>query len=384
MYLHRLLETEVRRALADFPVVAVTGPRQCGKSTMVRHLLSDRKDAVYLDLERPSAQRKLADPEWFLSSQKNKLVCIDEIQRHPDLFPIIRSLVDEWDRPGCFLILGSASHDLLKQSSESLAGRIVYKRLTPFLVNELQGMTAAPPLESLLNRGTFPRSLMAASDAASLEWRESFIATFLERDLRQWSGFSPASMSRLWRMLAHYNGQAANYSAFARVLGVSANSVARYIDLLASTYMLEVLPPHHSNIGKRLVKSPRIYIADPGITHALLGIGSFEEALGHPGIGAVWEQLVLSTLVGNFPDARIAYYRTSNQAEIDFVVTRRQTVYAIECKASLSPRLSRGNHCAIEDIAPVRTLVVTPGQENWPLAPGIEVVSLPGLLEALR
>ncbi|GHU13868.1 ATPase [Betaproteobacteria bacterium] len=376
----RRLAPEVRRSLDNFPVVALTGPRQCGKTTLARSLLDGHDNALYLDLERPSDLRKLADPEWFLSSQKDKLVCIDEIQRHPDLFPVLRSLVDEWGTPGHFLVLGSASRDLLRQSSESLAGRIVYKRLTPFLPNELPPDS---PIETFLNRGGFPRSLLAADDAVSLKWRESFITTFLERDLRQWAGFSGATMSRLWRMLAHHNGQTINLSEFAAALGVSAPSVRHYIDLLASTYMLEVIPPYHSNLGKRLVKSPRFYVADSGLTHALLGIRNFPEAMGHPGLGAVWEQCVLATLIGNFPDAGIAFYRTTQQAEIDFVVTVRGIVFAVECKASLSPVLSRGNHNAIADIAPVRTFVVTPGKEAWPLAPDIHCVSLQQLVEGM-
>ncbi|MDR3054144.1 MAG: ATP-binding protein [Zoogloeaceae bacterium] len=376
----RRLAPEVRRSLDNFPVVALTGPRQCGKTTLARSLLAGHDNALYLDLERPSDLRKLADPEWFLSSQKDKLVCIDEIQRHPDLFPVLRSLVDEWGTPGHFLVLGSASRDLLRQSSESLAGRIVYKRLTPFLPNELPPEC---PLETFLNRGGFPRSLMAADEAASLEWRESFIATFLERDLPQWAGFSGATMSRLWRMLAHHNGQTINLTEFAATLGVSAPSVRHYIDLLASTYMLEIVLPYRSNLGKRLVKSPRIYIADSGLTHALLGIRNFPEAMGHPGLGAVWEQCVLATLIGNFPDADIAFYRTSQRAEIDFVLTLRGLVFAVECKASLSPALSRGNHNAIEDIAPARTFVVTPGKDAWSLACDIHCVSLPQLVEGI-
>ena len=376
----RRLAPEVLRSLDNFPVVALTGPHQCGKTTLARELLAAHGNALYLDLERPSDLRKLDDAEWFLSSQKDKLVCIDEIQRYPELFPLLRSLVDEWGTPGHFLVLGSASRELLRQSSESLAGRIVYKRLTPFLHNEL------PPeisLETFLNRGGFPRSLMAADEVASLEWRESFITTFLERDLPQWAGFSQATMSRLWRMLAHRNGQTINLTDFAATLGVSAPSVRHYIDLLASTYMLEVVPPYHSNLGKRLVKSPRIYIADSGLTHALLGIRNFPEAMGHPGLGAVWEQCVLATLIGNFPDADIAFYRTSQRAEIDFVLTLRGKVIAVECKASLSPTLSRGNHSAIEDILPARTFVVTPGKDTWLLAPDIQCVSLSQLIEGI-
>lgn len=249
-------------------MTAVIGPRQCGKSTLVKHLLEKHPDSVYLDLERPSDLRKIENAEWYLTSQKDKLICIDEIQRQPELFPLIRSLVDEWDRPGCFLILGSASRDLLKQNSESLAGRISYKRLSPFIWNELDDREFT--IEKHLASGGFPRSFLAGSDEISFEWRESFITTFLERDLLMWSGSTPVTMRRLWQMLAHLNGQMVNYSSLAASLGVSSTTVKSYIDLLAATYMVDVVPPYISNLGKRLVKSPKVYIADSGIAAALL------------------------------------------------------------------------------------------------------------------
>ena len=241
MYIQRYLEPGITKSLQNFPITAVTGPRQCGKSTLVKHLLNAYPDYIYLDLERPSDLQKLEDAEWFLSSQKDKLICIDEIQRRPELFPLIRSLVDEWNRPGCFLILGSASRDLLKQSSESLAGRITYKRLTPFLWEELENDCS---VERYFSAGAFPRSLLSKNNEVSFEWRESFIMTFLERDLLQWAGFTPKTMRRLWQMLAHVKGQTVNYSTLASSLGVTSATVKNYIDLLADTYMVEVVPPY--------------------------------------------------------------------------------------------------------------------------------------------
>jgi predicted AAA+ superfamily ATPase len=335
---------------------------------------------VYLDLERPSDLRKIEDPEWFFSTQKGKLICIDEIQKKPELFPLIRSLVDEWNHTGCFLILGSASRDLLKQSSESLAGRISYKRLTPFLMTELEGKYS---IERYFDRGAFPRSLLSSGSAMSFEWRENFISTFLERDLLQWSGFSPQSMRRLWQMLAHVNGQTVNYSTLASSLGMSSVSVKNYIDLLASTYMVEVVPPYFSNLGKRLVKAPKVYIADSGIAAALLGLRGFAEMAGHPVFGALWEQIVLSNIRGCCPEAEIFYYRTSNGAEIDFVVRRGTRIFAVECKASHSPSLSKGNLFAIEDIAPQKTFIAIPADAGWKMKPGIDVVSLGELTRAL-
>jgi predicted AAA+ superfamily ATPase len=373
MYIHRYIEPSVVKSLQNFPVTAVTGPRQCGKSTLVKHLLDAYPESIYLDLERPSDLRKLEDAEWFLTSQKDKLICIDEVQRQPELFPLIRSLVDEWNRAGCFLILGSASRDLLKQSSESLAGRISYKRLTPFLWEELENDYS---VEKYFSAGAFPRSLLVDDNEISFEWRESFIMTFLERDILQWAGFTPATMRRLWQMLAHVNGQTVNYSALATSLGATSTTVKNYIDLLAGTYMVEVVPPYISNLGKRLVKAPKVYISDSGVTAALLGLRSFEELSGHPVFGSIWEQIVFSNLKGLYPDADFFYYRTTNGAEIDFVMKIQNAVFAIECKASYSPSLSKGNYLAIEDIAPKHTFVVTPSPDSWSKKENLDVVSL--------
>jgi Predicted ATPase (AAA+ superfamily) len=376
MYIHRYIEPSVLKSLQNFPVTAVTGPRQCGKSTLVKHILEVYPESIYLDLERPSDLRKLEDAEWFLTSQKEKLICIDEIQRQPELFPLIRSLVDEWNRPGCFLILGSASRDLLKQSSESLAGRIIYKRLTPFLWEELENDYS---IEKYFSKGAFPLSLLSEDAELSFEWRESFITTFLERDLLQWAGFTPTTMRRLWQMLAHINGQTVNYSTLATSLGVTATTVKSYIDLLAGTYMIDAVSPYMSNLGKRLVKSPKVYISDSGITASLLGLRNFEELSGHPVFGALWEQIVLTNLKGLYPQSELFYYRTTNGAEVDFVMKINNTVFAIECKASYSPTLSKGNYLAFEDIDPKHIFIVTPSPDSWSMKEKIDVVSLGGL-----
>jgi len=373
-YYSRYSEPILLDSLRNFPVTAVTGPRQCGKSTLVKQLIKTMKtNCVYLDMERPSDLSKLDNAEWFFSAHKEKLLCIDEIQRKPELFPLIRSLVDEWNRPGCFLILGSASRDLLKQSSESLAGRISYKRLTPFLWNEIEGRHS---MEQYFSAGAFPRSILAPNEDLSYQWRQDFISTFLERDLLQWREFTPVAMGRLWRMLAHVNGQMVNYSTLASSLGISSVSVKNYIDLLASTCMVEIVPPWFSNLGKRLVKAPKVYITDSGITAALLGLRSFEELSGHPAFGAIWEQIVLANIRGWFPGGELYFYRTSNGAETDFVVNIDGNVYAIECKTSFSPVLTKGNYNAFEDIAPKHAFVIIPSGESWPVKPGIDVVSL--------
>ena len=379
-YIPRSIETTVLQSIKHFPVVAITGPRQCGKSTLIKHLFPGSDNVVFLDLERPSDLAKLVDAEWFLSSQKGKKICIDEVQRRPEIFPIIRSLVDEWQLPGSFIILGSASRDLLRQSSETLAGRIVYKRLTPFLFSEIEKLYT---LEDYFSSGGFPRSILADSAEISFEWRENFIQTFLERDLLQWSGFTPATMRRLWQMLGHVNGQTVNYSSLASSLGITSVTVKNYIDLLEATYMIEVILPYTSNLGKRLVKSPKIYISDSGITTALLGLKNFEAVSGHPCFGAIWEQIVLTNVKGHFPNADFLFYRTSNGAEVDFVMLINNKIFVIECKASYAPVLSKGNYHAIGDIAPLHTFIVIPSGEEWEMKEGISVVANNNLINKI-
>lgn len=361
----RHLESQVETRLSEVPVVALVGPRQCGKTTLANRILSRRPDAIRLDLERPSDLAKLADPEFFLSRHRDRLVCIDEVQRRPELFPVLRALCDETGANGRFLLLGSASRDLLRQSSETLAGRIAYLRLTPFLFSE----TPDIPLPAQLWRGGFPRSALAASDEASAAWRESFARTFLERDLLLWEGFSPETMRRLWTMLAHENGETANFSRLGGSLGVSDHTVRRYVDLLQGAFMADAVPPFVSNLGKRLVKAPKVYLADTGVTASLLGVRSFDELYAHPGWGHLWEQFVLAQLRGHFPDAEIFFYRTSNGTEVDFVLRRRGRTVAVECKASSAPAVTRGNTLALDDIRPDRAFVAAPVAASYALSP---------------
>lgn len=383
--MHKLLDRQLGDDLAfslrHFPVTAILGPRQCGKSTLARYIISELyADTVYIDLERPSDLQKLEDAEWFLSHQKGKLVCLDEIQRVPELFPILRSIVDDNADNGQFLILGSASRDLIKQSSESLAGRINYKKLTPFLWDEIRTESG---LENYMVRGGFPRSLLAEHDKLSLQWRESFIITFLERDLLQFAGFNSVSMRRLWQMLAHSNGQTVNYSTIGSSLGVSHTSVRKYIDLLEGTFMVRQLKPYEGNTKKRLVKSPKVYITDTGLTTALLKLSSFEDAAGHPVFGSLWESLIIENIKGHFPELDLSFYRSSHGNEIDIVLCYRDEVIAVECKATLSSRLSRGNYSAIDDIRPSKTFVAIPAEEGYAFKPNIDVVSLSELIEKI-
>jgi predicted AAA+ superfamily ATPase len=374
----RLAEKDIEKLLRNFPVVGILGPRQCGKSTLAKQILSKRKNAVYLDMERASDLAKLNDAETYLGSLKGKLVCIDEIQRKSELFPLIRSLVDDWDHNGNFLVLGSASRDLLRQTSETLAGRIVYKNLTPFLSAEILNNSS---FETYCSRGGFPRSILASGNEMSMEWRESFITTFLERDIVQWKNCSPALMGRLWQMLAHNNGQTINYSMLGNSLGVTSATVKNYIDLLESTFMILVLRPYLSNSDKRLVKAPKVYVADSGITTGLLNLTNYSRLLGHPVWGSVWEQIVLLNLKAHFPKVEYSYYRTSHGAELDIVVQHGETIIAVECKASVAPALTKGNYIAIEDLSPVKTFVAAPVTIGWRMNPNIDVVNIAGLVK---
>jgi uncharacterized protein len=378
--IERNLTRSVKESLKDNPVVAITGPRQCGKSTLVKNLLNI-KDLLYLDLERTSDLRKLDEPEWFLESQKKRTICLDEVQRKPEIFPLIRSLVDDWGKKGCFIILGSASGEMLKQSSESLTGRISYKRLTPFLWSEISKYHS---LESYLLRGGFPGSLLARNDSVSFEWKENFISTFIERDLLQWTGSSSVSINRLWQMLAHNNGQTINFSALGNSLGLSNTTIRNYTDILRSAYMADILPPLISNTGKRLIKAPKIYISDSGILTGLLGLKNFEELSGHPVFGSLWEGMVLSNLRGYFPNLNLTFYRTSHGAEIDFLLSTAKGLIAVECKASKSPSLSRGSYSAIDDLKPVKTFIVAPVEECYEAGKDLEVVSVGDLVKKIR
>jgi predicted AAA+ superfamily ATPase len=349
---------------------------------MTRYLISKIDyQTLYLDLERPSDLQKLNEPEWFLTSQKDKLICIDEIQRKPEIFPLIRSLTDEWNKNGNFLILGSASRDLLRQSSESLAGRISYKQLTPLLWNELLPEIT---LEQYFEKGGFPRSLLAKNLRTSFEWRLDFISTFLERDLLQWSGFTPVTMRKLWQMLAHNNGQTVNFSAIGNSLNVSNVTIRNYIDLLSATFMIFLLPPYIANTSKRLIKAPKVYIEDTGIINALLGLTTFEQISGHPVFGSLWETIVLINLKGYFPLCNFFFYRTTNGAEIDIIIEYSSRIFAIECKATPSPDISRGTYTALEDLKPENTLVISPVKKGWSMNKNIKVVSLKESISILK
>jgi uncharacterized protein len=385
-YVPRRIQEQIGARLADFPVVAVLGPRQCGKTTLVRETLGGRPGVLYLDLERPSDLAKLRDPELFFSLHRSQgtatLFCLDEIQRVPEIFPLLRSLVDDEQRPGQFLLLGSASRDLLRQTSETLAGRITYLELTPFLASELP--TQEPGvLTRLWLRGGFPRSFLARSDESSRVWRESFVRAFLERDIPQLGFNVPApTLHRLWRMLAHVHGQMLNSSQLGMALGVSHTTIRSYLDLLAQTFMVRLLEPFAaSNTKKRLVKSPKVYVRDSGILHSLLQVDRLDDLLAHPAYGASWEGLVIENVIAALPDWQASFYRTASGAEIDLVLERGRRRIGIECKASTAPVVTRGFWSALDDLGIDEAWIVAPVDAPYPIRSGVTVTPLNLLLE---
>ena len=382
----RRLVSPLNAALAEVPAVALLGPRQAGKTTLALEAAKARA-AVYLDLESEADRAKLAEPELYLSQHEDKLVILDEIQRTPQLFRCLRGLIDAGRRrgrgKGRFLVLGSASIDLLKQSSESLAGRIRHFELGPLDAGEV----GRKRIDALWLRGGFPESLLADSDGASLRWRMDFIRTYLERDIPQLGPRIPAeTLRRLWTMLAHQQGGLRNAAALARALAVDGKTVASYLDLLVDLLLVRRLPPWHGNVRKRLVKSPKVYVRDSGLVHALLGIGEREALLAHPVAGGSWEGLAIESLIAATPSGTEPhFFHTAAGAEIDLLLKfpGRRKPWAIEIKRGLAPKLDRSFHLACDTVRPERRLVVYGGAERFPLAEDVEVVSLVDLCEEL-
>lgn len=386
MYPRHLL-TALDERLGFFPGVVLLGPRQAGKTTLARQLAAARPDTLFLDLERRGDRAALAEPELFLRQNRHRLVILDEVQNLPDLFAVLRPEIDEDRRPGRFLLLGSASGKLLRQSAESLAGRVSYLELTPLLASEVRADAARLP--ALLLRGGFPLSYDAPSDALSLLWREDFIRTLLERDLPQLGVTIPApTLDRFWRMLAHLHGQPFNASQLGLALGGASHStVGRYLDLLLDTLLVRRLEPLHANLGKRLVKTPRVYVRDSGLLHALLAIGSANALHAHPVVGASWEGFVIEQIAAHAPaGADLCYFRTAAGAELDLVLTLGGKRHAFEMKYSTAPKPARGFWTAIADLAVERAWVVAPVERRYPLAGNVDVIpvqDVPGILAAL-
>jgi predicted AAA+ superfamily ATPase len=384
----RTAEAEIARLLQEFPAVGVLGPRQVGKTTLAQTIAeSFDPKPIYLDLESPSDLAKITEPEAYFELHKGTLIILDEIQRVPELFLVLRGVIDRRRREGLrlgqFLILGSSSLDLLQQSSESLAGRIAYKDLSGLLATEV----GPAEQDKLWLRGGFPDSFLAANDAAALRWRTNFISTYLERDVPQLGPRIPAvTLRRLWTMLAHSQGGQLNFAQLAANLGVSGPTVKRYVELLEDLLLIRTLRPWSGNIGKRLVKSPKVYIRDSGLTHALLNLKTLDDVLGHPVVGVSWEGFAIENLVSCLPGGVTPwFYRTSARAEIDLIIeVNAQEKYAIEIKRSLAPTVSKGFYLGCEDIDATKRFVVYPGKEQYPLTNDVMAVSLVEMMGELR
>lgn len=383
--LSRYLAPQLLDSLAHSPAVVLLGPRQVGKTTLALEI-SRGQNAIYLDLESEQDRAKLSQPELYLADHQDKLIIIDEVHRAPGLFPVLRGIIDRSRRTGrrngLYLLLGSASLDLLKQSGETLAGRVTYLELAPFHALEIGAIST----DTLWVRGGFPESLLAADNIRSLRWRQDFIRTYLERDIPQFGPrIAAETLRRFWTMLAHHQGGLLNVAQFSRSLGVDVKTVGGYLDLLVDLLLVRRLHPWHVNQGKRLVKSPKVYVRDSGLIHALLNVPDKEALLAHPVAGQSWECFVIENLIAAAPaDVQGYFYRTGGGAEIDLLLSWPDgRLWAIEVKRSLNPRIERGFHVACEDLVPARKFVVYPGSDRFPLAPDIEAVPLGALMKEL-
>ncbi len=379
--IERRVTAEVAGLLEHLPAVALVGPRQAGKTTLAL-TIAEGRPSVYLDLESAADRARLAEPELYFADHADELVILDEIHRAPGLFEALRGVIDDGRRTGRgvgrFLLLGSAAIDLLAQSGETLAGRIAFVELAPFDVTEV----GAQRLDRLWIRGGFPDSFLAAEEKISLRWREDFIRTYLERDVPQLGPRIPAeTLRRLWTMFAHNQGGLFNAAQLARGLGVSAKTIAHYLDLMVDLLLVRRLPPHLPNAGKRLVRSPKVYVRDSGLLHALLGLADKEAVLGHPVTGPSWEGMAIENLLAAAGEGghqvQGSFYRTSHGAEVDLVLDwPGGERWAVEIKRSLAPTVERGFHSALADLEPERALVVYPGEERYRIRSSIEAIGV--------
>ena len=375
MILNREAHATVQARLARSPAVVLVGPRQVGKTTLAHAVASQHRDALVLDLERESDRAAVARPELFFPAHRDRLLVLDEVQHVPHLFTALRPEIDAHRRPGRLLLLGSASGELLRQSGESLAGRVSVVELTPLLVSELQPDLYG--LQSLWLRGGYPLSHLAADDIASFEWRQDFIGTFLRRDLPDMGVRVPAeTMRRFWTMLAHLQGQLFNASQLGMALGGASHSTAaRYLDVLVDTLMVRRLQPYLANVGKRLVKSPKVYLRDSGLLHALLGLATVRDLQGHPIAGSSWEGFVVEQVLSHLPaDAYAGFYRTAAGAEIDLVIEHRSRRVGLEIKFSAAPKPTKGFWHSADDLQLDQAFVIAPVERAFSLAEGVEVV----------
>ncbi|MEI6898355.1 MAG: ATP-binding protein [Bacteroidota bacterium] len=377
----RLLEKDVLNDLETFPVVAILGPRQCGKSTLAKLIGEKYPQFLYLDLEKPKDSQKLQHSDLFFSAHKENLICLDEIQLMPDLFSILRSEIDEYRKNGRFILLGSASRELLQKSSQSLAGRIGYRELSPFQACELIPEKNYKQTDHWF-RGGYPDSYLAVDDIKSSIWRENFIATYLERDIPMLGvGISSFQLKRFILMLAGVHGQLVNLSKLGDSLSLSHTTIRNYIDLFAQCYLIRILYPFEKKISKRLVKTPKVYFRDSGIFHSLLNLDSFNDLLGNISLGASWEGYALENLLSSLPGWRSSFYRTSTGEEIDLILEKGERQVAIEFKVSSSPQLTKGFWVALDDLGISEVYIVTPGSESFQIKENVWVT---GIFECLK
>ena len=366
----------IRQALRRSPVAVLTGPRQSGKTTLAREFV-DEDSANYFDLEDPTSLARLDEPMTALRPLKG-LVVIDEVQRRPELFPVLRVLADRRSKPARFLILGSASGDLLRQSSESLAGRVEHLAISGFSLAEV----GANAVDKLWRRGGFPPAYLARTDTDSIAWRKQFVQNLLERDLPQWGVRVPATaLLRFWTMVAHYHGQIWNSAEPARALGVNESTCRSYLDLLTDALVLRPLQPWHANLKKRQVKSPKVYVRDSGLLHQLLGVDTAKALLEHPKVGASWEGFVIEQVLATEVHDEAWFWATHQGAEIDLLLRRGDQLYGVECKRADAPRMTPSMRNAMQDLGLARIAVVYPGSKRYPIAERVEAVPLETLAE---
>jgi len=381
--LQRNTEGFVKENLNVFPAVAILGPRQCGKSTLAKMLSEFIPNFLYLDLQNRDDLAKLREPSLFFQANRQKTICLDEIQMVPEMFGLLRSEIDQDRRSGRFILLGSASRDLIQHSAESLAGRIGLIELTPFLISELSN-TNNFDLNQLWLRGGYPDSYLANSDKASNLWRENFLRTYTERDIPQFGFRIPAiQLTRMLIMSAHSQGQVFNASKLGGSLGLSHPTIKSYLNLLEQTFILRSLPPYATNVKKRLVKTPKVYVRDSGLLHRLLQINDFNSLMANPVFGASWEGLVIENVCSSVKNASFSFFRSATGDELDLIIHKENKVVAIECKASTAPKLSKGFWRALNIVKPDQSYIVAPVSEQYPVAENVMVCGLREVLEIL-
>jgi len=382
-YVDRHIEAYIEENLSVFPAVIILGSRQCGKSTLIKKMAEQRDDMLYLDLQNRNDLAKLNEPSFFFQHNERKTICLDEIQRSPDIFPVLRSEIDRNRRPGRFILLGSASRNLIQHSSESLAGRVGLVDLTPFLANEIDEKQNYDYTKYWF-RGGYPDSYNADSDSASSLWRENFIRTYIERDIPQ-LGFQIAApqLMRLLTMTAHEHGQLLNASKLASSMDLTAPTIRHYLDIMEQTYIIRSLPPYYVNTKKRLVKAPKIYIRDSGILHQILQIPSFNELLGNTIIGNSWEGLVVENVCSLARHAQCFFYRSATGDEMDLLLQYPNNLIAIECKSSSAPSVTEGFWKSIEFLNPSHTYIVAPVESSYPMAANVYVCNLSEMLRII-